>query len=67
MPLLGARRTATLRTHRLSAAIRAIVPPRRQKTLRDLMLQGPRLFNQRVEPLEEGSEFLGGEKALLAH
>jgi hypothetical protein len=41
--------------------------PRHQQALRDLLLQRPRFFKERIETPEESSEFLGGEKSLVAH
>ena len=51
----------------LARAHRLILPPRRQQTFGDLLLQRPRFLEQRVETPEESSEFLGGEKSLVAH
>lgn len=69
--LLLARRLgrgpAALRTLRLTRPILLILPPRREETSGDVLLERSRLFDQRIEPLEEGSEVLGGEKALLGH
>jgi hypothetical protein len=44
-----------------------IVPPCRQETLGDLLLQRPCFFEQRIETPKERSEFFGGKKTLIAH
>ena len=65
--LLLTHDSAALGASGLTGSILPILPARRQQALRDLLLECSRLFDQRIEPLEEGSELLGGEKALLGH
>jgi hypothetical protein len=51
----------------LTGPIGLVLPPLRQQTICDVLLQRARFFDERVELPEERSQFLGGEKALLAH
>ena len=54
-------------TFGLAAANRKVLLAIREQTGGDLLLKCPRLGDERIEAAEQGSEFLGGEKALLAH
>jgi hypothetical protein len=51
----------------LAGPIGLILPALREQTNTDALLQHTRFLDERVELTEERGQFLGGEKALLAH
>jgi hypothetical protein len=51
----------------LTTAIQLVLTTRRDQTGGDLLLQRARLGDKRIQAAKQGSEFIRGEKALLAH
>ena len=51
----------------LSGAIGLILPPRHDQTGGDPRLERPRIRDEAIESAEQGGEFLGREKTLVAH